>query len=209
MPTHRRMAAVVALGMALTVLPFLPLSGGSASADTVPYELYCTRTPVGNIVMNDVQTTGTVVPNRPAKGQRFVIGDYQTTIPLPVAIVGAAAALGNSAISGSVTSSVHVVAARPMAAKIAHQTFSVPIPSPLPESDLSIAAPARNIGPFTAKRSGITVSMKSTTLITMNISGSNLNLHCKAYPNNSSPSGIVQASPSGSPVTPVIAESTS
>ena len=206
---HRRMAALVVLGMALTVFPFLPSSGGSASADTVPYELYCPRTPVGNIVMNDVQTTGTMVPTHPTKGQRFSISNYQITIPLPIEIVGAAAALGNSVISGSVTSSIHVVGARPMNVKIARQTYSVPIPSPLPESDLSIAAPVRGIGPFTAKRLGITVTIKSATRLTMNISGSSLNVHCTSYPNNSSPSGIVEGGPSVSPITPVIAESAS
>lgn len=209
MPTHRRMAAIVALGMAPTVLPFLPLSGGSASADTVPYELYCPRTPVGNIVMNDVHTTGTMVPASPTKGQRFTVSNYQTTIPLPIDFVGAAAALGNSVISGTVTSSLHVLGARPMNVKIAHQSYSVPIPSPLPESDLSIAPPARSLGPFTAKRSGITVSMKSATRMTMDIAGSNLNLRCTAYPNNASPTGIVGSGPSISPITPVIAESTS
>jgi hypothetical protein len=208
MPTRRRMAAIVALGISLTILPFLPLSGGSASAATVPYELYCPRTPVGNIVMNDVETNGTMVPADPTRGQRFTISNYQTTIPLPVEIVGAAAALGNSVISGIVTSSVHVARARPMIVKIAHQAYSVPIPSPLPESDLNIGAPAQGIGPFTAKHSGVTVSMGSVTRMTMSISGSNLYLNCKAYSNNSSPTGIVQRGPNGSPIAPVIAEST-
>jgi hypothetical protein len=44
--------------------------------------------------------------------------------------------------------------------------------------------------------------------MTMDISGSDLHLKCKAYPNNSLPTGIVQRGPGGSPISPVIAENT-
>jgi hypothetical protein len=209
MPTHRRIAASVALGVALIVLPFLPLTGGSASADTIAYELYCPGTPVGNLVMNGVHTTGTVVPASPTMGQRFTISNFQTTIPLSIDIVGAAAALGNSVISGKVRSSVHMVGARLTNVKIAHQAYSVPIPSPLPESALIIAARTRSIGPFRAKRSGITVSMNPATRLTMNISGSNLKLNCQSYPDNTLPTGIVGSGPRSKPITPVVAQSVS
>lgn len=203
------MAAMVALGAGLILLPFVPLSGGSASADTAPYELYCPGTPVGRLVMNDVQTTGTMVPASPSEGQRFSITDYQTTIPLPIDIVAAAAALGNSVISGTVTSSIHVLGARPTKTKVSNQPYSVPIPSPVPTSSLTIAAPARAVGPFTAKRSGITISVESPTRITLVVAGSNLNLRCRSYRDNALPTGITRGAPSSYPTTPVIARSTS
>jgi len=208
MPTGRRMAAIVALGVALTILPFLPLADGSASADTVPYELYCPRSPVGNLVLNDVQTTGTLTPSSLAIGQRFSITNYQTTLLLPNEIVSAAAALGNSVISGTLTTTVHVTGVvRPASLQSSPQSFGVPIPSPIPSSGVTISVPAGPVGPFTARRDAITASVKSPTRLTLNISGSSLTLHCRTYQNNALPTGVVRRPPNRYPITPVIARS--
>ena len=88
-------------------------SATPAFADSSPYELYCPGTPVGNIVLNDVVTTGTITPASPASGAQFNLTNYQSTVVLPSSIVSAAAALGNSAITGSATLKVDATGATP------------------------------------------------------------------------------------------------
>ena len=75
----RRVAAAMVAGMGTAsggVLLALAAPAGTASADTPPYELYCPGTPVGNIVLNDVVTTGTITPTAPASGQQFNLTHY-------------------------------------------------------------------------------------------------------------------------------------
>ncbi len=204
-------AVVAAFGSALSLLVSLgPLSGGAASADTVAYELYCPRSQVGNLALNDVTTTGTMTPAMPARGQSFSITDYQERFSLPLDVVGAAAALGNTVISGTFASTVHVTGATPATIQTSARSFSVAIPSPLPTSGLSIVVPVppTAIGRFTAKGRKIAAYQKGPTKLTLSLSGSVLTLRCRAYKNNALPTGIVAHAPGRYAITPVIARNT-
>ncbi|HLN42538.1 MAG TPA: Ig domain-containing protein [Acidimicrobiales bacterium] len=195
-------AALVGIGaLGVTV-------GGSearALADSRAYELYCPGTPVGNIVLNDVVTTGTISPPAPAPGQQFSVTGYQTTLDLPSSIVSAAAALGNTDIAGTGTSRVDVSGASPSSVE-SDSTFAVPIPSPVPDAGLVIASPSpvATIGPFTSAGGDIQVTQNRIDL-TLEVSGSILPLSCTAYPNNSASTGITSSAPHAPPISPVIA----
>src|ERR1035438_9520673 len=105
--------SALSLGIVLVVASLAHSSGIPAFADSVPYELYCPGTPVGNIALNGVVTTGTITPAAPASGSTFNLTNYQSTVILPSSIAGAAAALGNSAIVGSATLKVDATGATP------------------------------------------------------------------------------------------------
>ncbi len=86
--------AALSLGFAMVIASLAQDSGVPAFADSSTYELYCPGTPVGNIVLNGVVTTGTITPDSLAPGQQFNLTNYQSTVLLPSSIVSAAAALG-------------------------------------------------------------------------------------------------------------------
>jgi len=190
---------VIATGQA-TIPP--PAQGGEG-----PYELYCPGTPVGNIALNNATTTATLSPADPSAGSQFNVTGYQTTVDLPSSIVSAAAALGNSAISGTATTSLDASGATPASISTGTMSFDVPIPSPVPPSGLPlvIPSPSTTIGPFTASGGGIIVTQDATIQLSLEVSGSTLDLNCKAYPNNLEPTGIVMSSPVGPVTAPVIA----
>ena len=190
---------VIATGQA-TIPP--PVQGGEG-----PYELYCPGTPVGNIALNNATTTATLSPADPSAGSQFNVTGYQTTVDLPTSIVSAASALGNSAISGTATTSLDASGATPSSISTGTMSFDVPIPSPVPPSGLPLVIPSSptTIGPFTASGGGIIVTQDATIQLTLDVSGSNLDLNCKAYPNNLEPTGIVTSSPVGPVTAPVIA----
>ena len=127
-------------------------SATPAFADSSPFELYCPGTPVGNIVLNGVVTTGTITPASPASGTQFNLTNYQSTVSLPASIVSAAAALGNSAIAGTATLKVDATGATPASVAAPPITINAPIPSPVPSTGLSLVLPstAGTVGPFTA-----------------------------------------------------------
>ena len=179
----------------------------SAQSGTGAYEFYCPGTPVGNIVLNDVETTGTLDPVSPAPDQQFNLIGYSTTVTLPNAIASAAAALGNSAITGNATATVDASGATPSSVSSGSLALNVPLPSPVPAAGLVLQIPATpiTIGPFTAGSGPITLTADARTQLTIVISGSNLNLTCDSFPNDSLPSGITSTAPSGSPISPVIA----
>jgi len=183
---------------------------GPAVADTSAYELYCPNTAVGDVVMNDVVTTGSLSPARPTKGKSFSITNYQTTVPLPGTLVEALAALGATEATGSMQSSIDVSKARP-ASQQELATYSSPIPSSPTGNPLPVSAPASptTVGPFKATSSRIAVKEASQmTLILDVVEGSTpLTMDCQAYPNNTLPTGVTNQTPSGSPVAPVIAKS--
>jgi hypothetical protein len=183
-------------------------SAASAQPVSGPYELYCPGTPVGNIALNDVVTTGTLSPSDPSAGQTFSLTGYQTTVTLPSAIVSAAAALGNSAIVGTASTTVDVIGATPATTPVGPIDINAPIPSPVPGNGLELALPSTpdTLGPFTATSSAITIEEDPSASLSLDVSGSTLNLTCDAYPNNSAATGIVSGAPGGSPITPVIAE---
>ena len=132
---------------------------------------------------------------------------YQTTVNLPYSIVSAAAALGNSSISGTATAQVDASGATPGDISVGPLDITVPIPSPVPMSGVALSLPgtAQTVGPFYATSSVVTIQEDSAASLTLDVSGANLTLTCSAYPNDSVATGIVTSAPSGSPIAPVIA----
>ena len=203
-PYNGEIEPLVTTGSA-TIVPPPPTPPGAPGS----YELYCPGTPVGNIALNNVDTVGTITPPDPAPGQQFNLTGYQTTLSLPASITSAAAALGNSDISGTATGSVDATGATPAQISTGTMNFDVPIPSPIPASGLTFSIPssAGTIGPFTATASGITIAEDASVRLVLEVSGSSLTLQCAAYPNNAEPTGIVESAPTGQPRSPVIAVS--
>jgi hypothetical protein len=186
-----------------TTIPPPPTPPGAPGA----YELFCPGTPVGNIALNNVDTTGTITPPDPASGVPFNLTGYQTTLTIPASIASAAAALGNTAITGTATGSVDAVGATPAQISTGAMNIDVPLPSPIPPTGVSLTlpTPAGTIGPFTASGGAITLAEDARVQLVLIVSGSQLTLHCSAYPNNTEPTGIVSSFPPGSPTSPVIA----
>jgi hypothetical protein len=186
-----------------TVVPPPPPRPGAPGA----YELYCPNTPVGNIVLNDVNTTGTITPADPTPGEQFNVTGYQSTINLPASIAGAAAALGNTDIGGTATASLDATGATPAQISTGLMSFDAPLPPFVPSSGLTLTVPssAATIGPFTASGGVISIAEDASVQLDLVVSGSDLTLRCSAYANDSEPSGIVASLPPGSPVSPVIA----
>ena len=85
-------------------------------------------------------------------------------------------------------------------------SFSTPLPSPIPQSGVILTVPLApgTIGPFTATSSSIAIAQNAAADLTLEISGSSLDLDCTAYPNNSAPTGITGSPPDTSPISPVI-----
>jgi len=193
---------VIALGDGATGPPPPP---GEAGA----YELYCPGTPVGNIVLNNVTTSGTLSPSDPSSGEQFNVTGYQTQVALPTQIVTAAAALGNSAIVGTAAAQVDATGATPASVSAGTLTINAPIPSPVPPTGLVLDLPStpETVGPFTATGGAVTITEDPVASLTLVVSGSDLSLTCRAYTNNSEFSGIVDTPPPGDPVSPVIATS--
>jgi len=181
-----------------------------AFADSSAYELYCPGTPVGNIAIDGVITSGTITPAAPAAGATFNLTNYSSTVVIPASIASAAAALGNSAIAGTAVTKVDATGATPASIASGNLVINAPLPSPVPSTGISLnlPSPASTVGPFTATGGAISLTVDPAISLTLMVSGSNLTLTCKPYPNNTTPSGIVTAAPSGSPASPVIATAT-
>ncbi len=177
---------------------------------TGPYELYCPKTPVGDIALNGAVTSATLSPANPSAGQAFSVNGYQTVVNLPQSLASAAAALG-STLAGTATAQLDVfptTAATPATFKPPAITFNVPIPSPVPSDGVPLSLPstADNLPGFTASSPNFIVAEDSSASLTLMVSGAPLSLVCTAYPNNSiATSGITTTPPSGSPLDPVIA----
>ena len=208
---RRGVAAVVAGIVAAggSVFTLFAATTTSAFADSSPYELYCPGTPVGNIVLNGVVTSGTITPANPAAGATFNLTNYQSNVSLPTSIVGAAAALGNSSIAGSAITKIDATGATPATLASGTIAINAPIPSPVPAAGLALSLPATpgSVGPFTASGSTITLTVDPKVTLNLTVSGSNLALTCNPYPNNTAPTGISSSAPAGAPASPVIATS--
>jgi hypothetical protein len=176
-----------------------------------PYELFCPGTPVGDIVLNEVNTTGTITPPDPTPGEQFNLTGYQTTLDVPSNIASAAAALGNTDLSGTATGSVDASGAMPAQISTGAMSFDVPLPSPIPVNGvtLTLSPPAGTVGPFTASGGVITIAEDAAIQLVLTVAGTDLTLQCSAYANGSEPPGIVTSSPLGSPTSPVIATTAS
>jgi hypothetical protein len=182
-------------------------SATPAFADSSAYELYCPGTPVGNIVLNGVLTTGTITPASPAAGQQFSLSNYSSTVVIPSSIASAAAALGNSAIAGTAVTKIDATGATPASIPSGNLVINAPLPSPVPSTGitLNLPSPASTVGPFTATGGAVTLTVDPAITLTLVVSGSNLTLTCKPYPNNSAATGIVSAAPTSATASPVIA----
>jgi hypothetical protein len=162
---------------------------------------------VGNIVLNNATTVAHLAPPDPAPGGQFSVVDYQTQVGIPNAIASAAAALGNTDIVGTATAAVDASGATPSSISTGSMAFDAALPSPIPASGIELVIPpvAGTVGPFTASGGPITITQDAKAQLTLEVSGSALNLSCSAYPNNSAPTGITSRAPQGSPVAPTIA----
>ncbi len=213
--SSRRGRAVAAVVVGLVgsggVFALFAASAPSAFADSSPYELYCPGTPVGNIALNNVVTTGTITPAAPASGATFNLTNYQSNVSLPTSIVSAAAALGNSAIAGTATLKVDATGATPASVAAPAITINAPIPSPVPATGLALTLPSTpsTVGPFTASGGAISLTVDPAIGLSLNVSGSTLTLTCTPYPNNSVADGIVASAPTAAKASPVIASTTS
>ncbi|MGH9917568.1 MAG: hypothetical protein ACRD6W_01645, partial [Nitrososphaerales archaeon] len=124
-----------------TIVPPPPTPPGSPGA----YELYCPGTPVGNIALNNVSTTGTITPPDPTSGEQFTLTGYQNTLTIPSSIASAAAALGNSAITGNATASVDASGATPAQISTGALSIDVPLPSPIPAGGVTLTLPSQAV----------------------------------------------------------------
>lgn len=207
MKTFRKTTCLVLVATTLSIIPVVGLAAGTASAGSVAYELYCPGTPVGNIVLNDTRSAGTLTPAAPSQGHRFGISGYTVTLVLPSAVASAAQALGNTSIAGTLKTAFDVTGSRPALKQNHRRTFNVPIPANVPESGLVVVVhfPQMTVGRVQKGTTQITIFQHPQMRLTMTISGSRLRLNCLTYPNNAVPSGITDSAPSGAPVAPMIA----
>ncbi len=201
----------LSLGIVMFVGALVHSSGTPAFADSSAYELYCPGTPVGNIVLNGVVTTGTITPASPTTGEQFSVTDYSSTVTLPSSIVSAAAALGNSVIAGTAATQIDAAGATPASIPTGTIPIDAPIPSPVRSTGLALTLPSTpaTLGPFTASGGAITITVDRAITLSLVVSGSDLGLTCTPYPNNAAATGIVASAPRGSPASPVIATATS
>ena len=177
------------------------------SGTTGPYELYCPHTPVGDLVFNDVVTTGTISSSNLSAGQSFSVNDYRTTIPVPPGVVSAVVGLGNNALNGIAAGAVDAYGAAPEQAATGSMAFDVPISSPPPSNALRVALPSSptTIGPFIADGGPITIAADQSLQVVAALSGKAFTMACSAYPNDSVPtSGSTTVAPAGSPIRPVL-----
>jgi hypothetical protein len=178
---------------------------------TGAYELYCPGTPVGNIALNDAVTSATLSPAAPTAGQSFSVTGYQTVVNLPSSLASAAAAVSPGLpLAGSATAQIDASGATPATTPEGPLNFSVPLPSPIPDSGVSLSLPSTpaTIPGFTATSTSgaITIQEDSSASLSLTVAGSALALTCTAYPNDDVPdSGITTVTPTGSPIAPVIA----
>jgi hypothetical protein len=165
---------------------------------------------VGNVVLNDVTTSGTISPASPTTGSQFNLTGYQTNVSIPQALAEAAQAIQPD-LQGSATAQLDASGATPATMSEGPFNFDVTIPTPVPSSGVALALPPspETAGPFTAGGGLITLEEDSSASLTLVVGGSPLSLTCTAYPNDDIPqSGITQSTPSGSPIDPIVAVAT-
>ena len=213
--------AVLVLGASMLAASLVV--GGATSpafADTAPYELYCPSTPVGNIVLNDVVTTGSLDPANPS-GRPFGVANFQVQLTVPADVVSALQSMGATAIAGSYSTSIGVIGADAVTVSAGPFTFDVPIPPaasssgvalhipPSPASFTGGFAPPETVPPeFTVPPSQVSVSARAPSL-TVDLPGGPFSVTCAVYPNDTiSTSGITTQTPTASTIAPVIAHAT-
>lgn len=179
---------------------------GSAGADTSAFELFCTNTPIGNLVFNDVVISGTLTPSSPSPGEQFSLDNFQIQEPVPADIIQQASILG-STISGTSTATIAATGATPTAMPTGSLGFSQPLPNPVPSAGGTLDVPTTpiTVGPFTANSSNVSLALGSAITLTITQLGTSATIGCSTYPNDTLPAGSGQATPPGLPISPVIA----
>ena len=188
-----------------TVVPPPPSPPGA-------YELYCPGTPVGNLVMNDATSSATLSPADPSAGQQFQVTGYQAQLTLPADVVSAAAALGNTSITGSATTTLDAVGATPTSLPSSSLSFDASIPNPVPSSGVVLSTVPVTVGPFTATGGTVSISQNPSISLTVSATGSDgappASFTCTSFRNDTIlPSGITLLQPSGPAVSPLLVPS--
>ncbi len=209
-----------ALLLGASMLTASLIIGGEASpafADTAPYELYCPGTPIGNIVFNDVVTTGTLSPANPS-GTFFSIAGFQVQLNLPADVVSVLQAMGATAVTGSYTTPLGGTLTGTPAGPY---TFDVPIPASVPSSGLAVDIPASPTfvpggleppetippdDPIPPSNASISIGNPS---ITFDLPGGPSTVTCNVFPDDSiATSGITTQAPTATTIAPVLAQAT-
>jgi hypothetical protein len=188
---------------------------------TGPYGLDCPGTPLGEVVIAGVVTKGDISPASPAAGQSFSLTGYQTIANIPQHLAEAAGAIQvppfSQPLAGTATTQIDAYGATPATTHQGPTNFSAPIPNPPPASGvaLNIPDPAATVSGFTATSPNISIVEDASASLSLQVNGSTLTLTCTAFPASVIPaSGVVGqqdangntiASPTGSPISPVIA----
>ena len=204
-------AVALVAGSMMLVGVAVQMISAPAYADTAPFELFCTNSPIGDLAFNDVVLTGSLSPASPSAGQQFSLTDFQAQVTVPPDIVSEATAVGNTSITGTVSATVTATGATPSSIPTGSLAYDQAIPTPVPASGLPLDIPSTpaTIGPFTATSSNVAVSLGSAITLTFTdvaIPEGLPPLTCSAYPNDVMPSGLASGVPPGLPFSPVIAD---
>ena len=186
-----------------------------AYADTPPYELYCTGAPFGNIVLNNVVSTGSGAGYGPFEEP------YQIKIPIPASLLSTLKEMGATAVAGTLTTMVNAGGSNLFedfySPNVGPLAFDVPIPDPIPATGIHIVLPSTPIlshffgGPGTVPPPGTEPPLQfrftanPSTSISLVLPLNTASLRCTAYSNDALPtSGVTTSGPVGSPIIPVI-----
>ncbi|MGH9918320.1 MAG: hypothetical protein ACRD6W_05560, partial [Nitrososphaerales archaeon] len=201
-----------------------PISPGT------PYELYCPGTPVGDIAVNDVVTTGSIVPASLAAGDTFNLSDPQMQFTIPQGIAQQVEKLGLTTLSGDLyvfiaaigvqqppdtiintfgtTSSGTVGALQAYPGPgVVDLSFSVTLPSSIPSSGVQFVAtpaPGTPTVSFMAAGGPIQVLVEGADL-DVTAFGDEFGLFCNPLANDSVPTGISPSQPESGYVIPEVA----
>jgi lysophospholipase L1-like esterase len=209
-----------ALLLGASMLTASLIIGGETSAafaDTAPYELYCPGTPVGNIVLNDVVTTGTLSPANPS-GTFFSIAGFQVRLNLPADVVSALRAMGATALAGSYTTPLGGTLTGTPAGPY---TFDVPMPTSVPPSGVAVDIPPSPTSvpggleppetippddPVPPSNASISIGNPS---FTFDLPGGPSTVTCNVFPDDTiATSGITTQTPTATTIAPVLAHAT-
>ncbi|MGH9030039.1 MAG: hypothetical protein ACRDV4_10565, partial [Acidimicrobiales bacterium] len=198
---RRLIAGSMCLAAAIGTTAWISFTSSAtpAFANSQAYELYCPKTPVGNVVINGVMTTATITPANPAAGSQFSITNYQTTLTLNTTISKIAFDLQPN-VQGTANASVDASGATPATLAVPAININTPITDGgVNGVPLSLPASPETVGPFTASGGAITMTEADTASLTLLLNGEPLPTTCTAYPNNANPTGLISAAAAGTP----------
>lgn len=200
-----------------TTPPGTPNTGNQTPG--APYELYCPGTPVGDISINDVVTTGSIKPTSLNQGEQFQLTDLQTQFTIPQTVAQQAESLGLTTLNGTLFAFANAsgvegnVAVYPGPHPGPYPVF-VPIPfsfdevlpTPVPSAGVQFtASPPAGFpaGSFTAAGGPIKFSVSAFNL-DVTAFGDQFGLFCNTYANDSEATGLATHPPVTAPIEPVI-----